>query len=104
MPLPNNLVAYRDVQAIMSRALQAERGVKIKCANHGAAIGLRQRMYKFRMMERKDSTQIYAQDDPHYGKSDYDVLSVTLKEEGYWYVVLEKFPDHAQIEALIEEI
>lgn len=104
MPPSKALVSFADVQEIMSRALQTPRGVRIKCPSMGQAMQLRQRAYSFRQRDRDDSKKMYAQDDPRYAASEYDILKVTVIEEAeQWYTVFEKF-DPEKLKEIIEEL
>src|SRR5271165_2020949 len=104
MPQSNALSSYADVQALMSRAIGSSSGVRIRVGSKGEAVKLRQRAYKFRQSDREDSQKMYPSDDPHFNTSDYDCLSIMLREEAAgWFVYFEKF-NPERLATMIEDL
>lgn len=81
MSLSENPAAYIDCRAYLDRALESERGLRITCGSYGEAINLRQRMYKARQLDQKTSMKENPVDDPKYGRSVYDKLSISIKKD-----------------------
>lgn len=77
----SSMLAYEDIRELMDRAISSENGVATIVDTYGAAIRLRQRIYAFRNLSRKQSTKIYQLDDPMFGKTVYDNLVVPQFEK-----------------------
>lgn len=105
MSLSNAVTSYQDVQEILSRAMASQKGIRVKVGTKGAAVQLRQRLYKFRLADRNDSKKMYAAEDFRHGKSDFDSLRVDLQQDPdeTWAVVIRKF-DPESFERMIEEL
>lgn len=75
-------LAFGDCRAIFERALQSKRGIQIRCANHGEAVGLRTRLNSLRRVDRLENKKIYQPDDAMYGSTAYDALVIRLAKKG----------------------
>jgi hypothetical protein len=90
MPPSNSLLAHRDVQAALDRALANGRGVRIRVESAGHATNLRQRCYKVRELDRRENAKIFPHDNPMHGRSVYDALTMTpAEDDGTVYLVIE---------------
>ena len=58
MPNPLSDVTLNGARTLMDRALDAERGIEISCATHGAAVQLRQRCYSARLATRNQNKKM----------------------------------------------
>ena len=74
MPLSDSILSYEDVRAVLDRALDSAHGIRITLPTKGKAIHMRHRLYKFRALDRRESTKIYPPSDVRYGVSVYDSL------------------------------
>lgn len=81
MPLPDNLNSYAEVREALDKALDSEKGVRIRCDNHGAAVHLRHKIYKFRTLDRRESMKLFSADDARYGNSAYDGLVALIADD-----------------------
>ena len=80
MPLPQSLLAYSDCRELFDKALASDNGLKITSETKGKAIHLRQRLMKFRALDRTQNAKIYVPGDPLFGKSEYDRVSCALED------------------------
>lgn len=80
MPLSDSLLSYDDIRATLDHALTAPNGLKITLATHGKAVHFRHRLYKFRILDRKNNKKIYPEGDPSHGTSPYDNLVATVED------------------------
>lgn len=78
MPVSSSPLAHRDIQAIMDRALSNGRGCRIQIANPGEGYSLRQRFYTMRLGDRAANCKVFDPEDPRYGRSVYDALTVYI--------------------------
>lgn len=90
--------SYAEAAEALNRALNSDKGIKIKCSDHGMAVLLRQRMNKYRLQDRRDNLVVYPEGHPLHGASAFDCLVLRVKDE---YVLVEKRePEHLEIEEL----
>ena len=81
MATSKNLAAYRDVQDVLDRAVSSVKGISVTMPSYGMAVRFRQRCYAFRTLTRELSREMYGPEDPNYGKSPYDELTVKTPEK-----------------------
>ena len=74
MPLSSSPLSYQDIHTILDRALTAPNGIKVTLESHGKAIHFRQRVYKYRLIDRNKNSEIYPEGHNMHGVSEYDVL------------------------------
>ena len=84
-------LAFDDIKAALDKALEAQKGIRIRCRDRGAAVFLRQRFNSFRKLDRQENARIYDNEHPMFRRSIYDklVLRIPAKgnaEEEYLYV------------------
>ena len=94
MPPSANPLAHSDIRAVMDRALENNRGCRVAVRDIGEGYSLRQRFYTLRKLDRANAQRIFEIDDPRYGRSIYDKLSVYIAgpneddpEDSIWCVV-----------------
>jgi len=75
-------LAFDDMRDVFEKALNSAKGVRIPCANRGAAIVLRSRLNYFRKINRDENRQIYSLDHPMHGRSVYDKLVLRIAAKG----------------------
>ena len=75
-------LAFDDIREALDRALAAPKGIRIPCANRGAAVTLRSRFNYYRKMDRSENRRNYTSDHPMHGKSAYDRLALRIPPKG----------------------
>lgn len=81
MPVSNQIGSYRDCYGILDRAIEAERGTRIRCALQADATKLRARLNQARILHRKMNTGIYSDPShPMHGRSEYDELQLVVSD------------------------
>lgn len=73
----NKIGAHQAYLDVWQRALEADRGIRIKVQN---PVDYRGRLYHARAAERKHNLQAYPEEHVMHGKSYYDHLIVRLEE------------------------
>lgn len=91
MTLPDNLLAYGDCTELLSQAVEDPRGVRLRVEDYDKAMHERSRIHYCRTLHRRESTLIYEPGDPMYGKSQYDIITIRIKNiNGEFYLYLER--------------
>lgn len=78
MSLPTSLSAYRDCEALFTKATEGQRGARAKLASYDACIQLRTRLHYFRTLDRKANAETYPHGHPQHGQSVYDEYVVQI--------------------------
>lgn len=78
MALSKNIEEYEDCRDHLDRAVMSSKGIRINMPSSGGAIHLRQRLYKFRQLEKFQSAKIYELGDARRGKTAYDALLIKV--------------------------
>lgn len=90
MSLPTSRHAYKDCIEVYDKALADDQGARVKVPDHDAAVFFRMRMNNIRKILREESQKIYEKDDPKYGITPYDPLTVRIKNlNGEFYIYVE---------------
>jgi hypothetical protein len=103
--LPHQIAAYEDCFEIFDAALADPKGARACPITREKAYHLRMRMNMARYLHRRESMRMYPVEDQRHGKSEYDKLKTTIKEDtsGEWWVYVERWGgDIAVIEPLTE--
>ena len=96
--------AYADCYDLFDRALAAPLGIRNRCTDPGQANHLRVRLHQARILLRRESLSIYAEEDPNHGASPYDSLMVRIREaDDSWWVYIEPRAVNGAIEELAAE-
>lgn len=110
MPLINAIGAYPDCHEFLEAIVEDPQGGRI-WQGHGkdgenAAIKFRHRCHQFRRLHRKQNERIYPPGDKMHGRSEYDSLKLTVKEdtEGGWWVYAEQYRNPPQSIQLLSEV
>lgn len=93
MTTSSTITAYEDMRTVSERAINSERGIRMKFPSRGAAVHFRQRLYKFRTLDREASKRVYDKGENAWGTSPYDGLFCTISEkdeEGNYFVLIQK--------------
>lgn len=83
-----SIEAFGDVRTVLDKALESERGIRLRFGSSAARTKFRQRCYQLRMAERRASERQNDPDDPSYGTSDYDVLHFEIELDGSDFCLL----------------
>jgi len=101
--LSTSRLAYTDCFEALDRALEDEKGVRVKATDEGQANHLRMRMHQARKIDRQDNCAIYEEGAPLYARSVYDPLTLKIrlvKGEYYIYIIRNTLP--AEVESLTD--
>lgn len=103
MVTPTSRMAYTDCFDLLDRALDDDKGTRVKIGDKGDAWHMRLRLNAARTVERDESKRVYQKGDPGYGVTPWDVLVVKIKEiEKDWWVYIEKRAVPEVVESLSE--
>lgn len=80
MPISSSPLAYSDCYDAMNRALEDDRGVRLKVDTRGNAEFLRMRLNTARAINREENARTYEKGEPMHGRSEYDKLMFRIKE------------------------
>lgn len=75
-----SLDAYPDIRDILDKALVAVKGVEVEYPANNVAVLFVSRCNTFRGLDRKENTRIYGETDPKAGRSPYDILRISRRE------------------------
>ena len=82
MTISNSFGSYTDCVEAMDRALEDDKGIRIKMKDWDAANFFRMRLHQCRKLDRDRNRQIYEPGDPGHGVSAYDPLVVRIRTHG----------------------
>ena len=107
MPMSDSRFAYQDCFAVYERAMTDPQGARLALGTWDRANYFRMRMHKARVIDRRDNAEAYEEGEPMHGRSEYDVFSLSIKEdvEGEFWLYLSKNTENnisADIEMLSE--
>jgi len=81
MPPNPSLAAEPDARMMLDAALESEKGIRIFFPTPGRAQNFRHRCYRLINKERNASRQRWSPEDPHYGRTPYDTLSIYREDD-----------------------
>lgn len=93
MSLPTHLDAYDDCLDYFEQALADSHGLRAEFNDYGQAHLFTMRMHQARALQRSLHRRLYPEDDPRWGRSDFDRLMVRQPREddaGHWWVYIER--------------
>lgn len=92
MALSESLLAYSDCQEFFEKAVEDTKGARRPFPDEKQATRWRMRCHQFRKLHRKQNAEVYALGEMLHGRSEYDVLTLTIKfsPDGYYWVYAEK--------------
>ncbi len=73
--------AYPSARVLLDRALESEKGIRVKFESAKKAFRFRMNCYTVRKRERENSVRIYDSTHPMHGHSPWDHLELLLEEE-----------------------
>lgn len=79
MALSNSALSYTDCKEFLEKALDSDTGSRIPFREEKGAKYFQMRCNQYRSIDRDDSKLIYDQGHQMFGKSAYDVLTLTIK-------------------------
>ena len=82
MPLPKDPHRFPEALELLNRAIESPKGIKVGYPTCLDAYKMRQKMYTKMGDSRRESKEMFEQEDPRWGKSPYDSLRLEL-EPGY---------------------
>src|SRR5260370_32811402 len=80
MVMATSRFAFKDCYDVFDMAMKDPKGVRIKFKDSGRMYYFRHRLHAARQVDRTENRRIYEQDHPMDGKSEYDLITVRLKE------------------------
>src|SRR5689334_805423 len=103
MAMNSSLLAYEDCTTHLDRALADPLGIRIPQPSRDAATRLRARIHYARKLTRQANMETYPPDHPMFGRSEYDKISVRIREEDEGvFLYLEHVTAPTAIESLSE--
>ena len=93
MSLSNRLEAFEDCLEYFERALADAAGLRVCFAEYQQAKLFQLRMHQARALQREQHKRLYEANDPRWGASLYDKLTVRAPVEdtgGEWWVYIER--------------
>lgn len=102
MTTSNSRSAYVDCFDLYDRALASSFGIRVPFPARGPAQQMYVRMHSARLLSRREAEEVYAEDDPAYGISPYDILIVRQPrlDQGKWWLYVEPRLVQGEIEEL----
>lgn len=82
MSYNKSALAFDDIREAFEKALNAPKGVRIPCADRGAAIILRSRFNYYRKLNRAENGRTYPDDHYMWNRSVYDRLVLRIPPKG----------------------
>lgn len=91
MTLSTSRLAFKDCYELFDLATSDPKGVKVRFNRQDDALHFRHRLHHARKLDREDSKRIYKPEEPMYGLSDYDKITVRIeKDDNGWWLRLTK--------------
>jgi hypothetical protein len=109
MGMSNSRLAFSDCYELMEKAIEDQKGIRVKFATEQDAWLYRLRLHNARKIDRKENEEIYEKGHAMHGRSVYDALIMRLRQvtnngKGAWWLRIEKISiDDLEIESLSEE-
>ena len=95
----SSILSYPDIRQLMDRALDSEKGVRLKFDTVKSAMMFVWRCNAFRSLDRKENKKIYKEETHSlHGRSIYDTLQVKRREEQVEIVPVKMFSEVEDIE------
>ncbi len=109
MTLSSSRLAFLDCYDALDRALEDDRGARIKVETQDHGIFFRMRLNVARRIDRTHNRDIYPEDNPLHGTSLYDQLIFRAPREidGQWWVYIEHnklMPGQVEVLSEVEEL
>jgi len=105
MALSTSILAYNDCKDFLEKAVDDSKGARLPFRNETDANYYRMRCNQFRKLDRIQNAMIYDIGAKMHGHSEYDQLTLTIKQssDGYFWVYAQKLLlNIEEVEALSE--
>lgn len=90
MTVSNSLYAYEDCFGVLDAALADEKGLRMRFDTPSAAVYFRLRCHYARKLDREKNKEVYPKTDLRHGMSQYDKVTIRLREDGDTWLYFEK--------------
>ena len=80
MAYNTSITSYVDIRSALDKALESEKGVRLRFPDHKAAMTFKGRVHQLRFLDRKENRKVYPEGDPMHGRSAYDPLMVKTED------------------------
>jgi hypothetical protein len=81
MAQAKGITAYPTARALLDRALETERGIKVEFPSYAAAFKMRMNCYTVRSRERKESIKLYDESHPLHGATPWDSIEMLILDQ-----------------------
>lgn len=78
MPMPKDKHRFPEILDLLQRALEAPRGIAVQYPEGRRAYTARMKMYAKIKDSRQQSKEMFPHDDPRWGLTPYDCLSIRM--------------------------
>ena len=105
MAVSTSRIAFSDCFDLLERAINDEKGIRVKFATYDDAFNFRLRIHKARQIDRTDNQNTYEVGHPLFGRSVYDQITCKIRTfNGGAWLKLEKISAREfEVESLSEE-
>jgi len=79
MAVSTSRIAFSDCFDLLERAINDDKGIRVKFASYDDAFNFRLRIHKARQIDRQDNKGTYEIGHPLYGRSVYDQISCKIR-------------------------
>lgn len=105
MAMSNSILAYLDCKEFFEKAMEDEKGARRPFQGPYAedhASRYRMRCHQFRKLDREQNSEIYEVGHQMHGRSEYDLLTLTLRysSDAVWVYAEKLLLDPGEIESL----
>lgn len=106
MALTSTIGAYPDCHEFFEAVVDDPQGGRIWKGTYKAAHEFRHRCHQFRRLHRKQNADVYEKGHQMHGRSEYDPLKLTLREDstGEWWVYAEQVRNAPRSIELLSEV
>lgn len=105
MSLSNSRLAFTDCFALLDRALEETRGIRVEVRDEDKATYLRMRIHQARIIDRRENKVTYPDPAHHlHGRSPYDILVCRIETANgsTWLWIDQQIVEIGRVEAIPE--
>lgn len=107
MAMSNSILAYSDCKEFLEKAIEDQKGARRPFQGPYAedhASRYRMRCHQFRKLDREQNAEIYEVGHQMHGRSEYDLLTLTLRysHDAVWVYAEKLLLEPGEIESLSE--
>ena len=105
MAVSTSRLAFSDCFELLEKAINDEKGIRVKFASYDDAFNFRLRIHKARQIDRKDNEESYSEGHQLHGRSVYDGITCKIRSfDGGAWLRLEKLNARVfEVESLSEQ-